>query len=166
MEQEKKKISEKIKVNKLTCNYILHVALCFWGVEVIGGIFVFGKAVPQHVSVEVFMGIACGILCVEIAILYLYLRRIKHDFLFYDESGDYICFFRRGFNIKKSYIPLSHIKYIIITQNVFQKRYELADVVISTGVTRHKFQSLNKNDADNIKDELGVLMSENAYKNK
>lgn len=164
MDNRKKYIYEKVKVDKYTYKYRLSVELLQLVGEIIGMFFISRLLVPHYISWKLFIIIAVIIILLDIVEMLISTIRLKNNYICYEEKGKFLIFYIKDFYEKKSYIALSHIKYIIISQNMIQKKYDLSDIIICTGTTKHKFQSLNKIDADKIKNELGELMSENDYK--
>ena len=166
MDNIERKICQKVEVNKSTYKYRLFIEV----LQVLGEIFImlviFFAIVPQYISWKKYILIVDIIVLLDIFEMILSLLHLKNNYICYEEKGKFLTFFIKDFYSRKSHIALSHIKYIMISQNIIQKKYDLADIIISTGVTKHKFQSLSKKEADDIKNELGELMSENAYKNE
>lgn len=166
MDNITKQINKITKANKLTYRYRLFTALLILAMETICAIILFFFVVPNYISIKAYTTIVSIFVILYIFNVVISLIRLKYNYIYYEEEGNYLVFFDKRFYSKKSYVSLSHIRYIIITQNILQKKYNLSNIVISTGVTKHEFQSLSKEEADKIKNELGELISENAYKNK
>lgn len=146
------------KVNRNTYSYKIFIEIIQVFIELLVAGILFFLLVPQYISQKMFWGILFIIIVTDIVESLVSIIRLKSNYFTYDKDGNFIVIFEKDFFSRTSYVALNHIKYLAINQNIFQKKYHLVDIIISTGVTKHKFQSLSESDANIIKDELGRLM--------
>lgn len=146
------------KVNQNTYNYKIFIEIIQVFTELLVAGILFFLLVPQYISRKMFWGILLIIIITDIIESLISIIRLKSNYFTYDKDRNFVVIFEKDFFSRTSYVALNHIKYIAINQNILQKKYHLVDIIISTGVTKHKFQSLSESDANIIKDELGRLM--------
>lgn len=154
------------KVNKKTRIYFLCVELIQLLIisMVFVGINIF--FVPKYVSFNKLFILAVMVVAVDIMSSVNSIIKVKNNYYCYGANSDFLEIYTWEFYKKRVFLPVRHIKYITISQNLLQRKLKLVDVLISTGVSKHKIQCLSEAEGEEIKKELDEIIRVVAYDGK
>ena len=165
MEKKNYKLYSINKVNKRAYKYMWFIESLQLALEVaVGGVlYLF---LSQYISLAKWIFFIIIILIIDVLEMIISIVRLKHNYFTFDEQANCLIIYCKDFYDKKCFVPLMHIKCITITQNFAQKKYDLADVICSTGVSKYKIQLQSPQDAEKIKSELIELINRDEYDEK
>lgn len=162
MEKEYK-ICQLNRVNKKTKEYMILKENIQIIIEILVAYGLYKVLVPKYIGVKGFLIISVVVILADIIEMVISIIRIKKNYYIYDLESKILEIYVKDFYAKDSFIPIKHIKCIMVSQNLFQKKYGLVDLVVSTGVSKYKIQGLSKEDGELIKNELGEIILRECY---